>query len=72
MNLLTSRLRIFPIIDHFEPLGNPVKKLGSNLGQLGAENPVKPWSVMQSQAKRINEIAFLWLLRDQLSFPWFQ
>ena len=52
------------LIDHFERLGNR-EKLGSNLGQLGAENPVKPWSVTQSQAKRINEIALLLFLRDQ-------
>src|SRR6266576_6763196 len=41
------------------------KKLGSNLGQLSAENRVKRGSVTQSQAKRINEIAFPWLFRDQ-------
>ena len=41
------------------------KKLGLNLGQLSAENRVKPWSVTQSQAKRINEIALRCLLRDQ-------
>jgi hypothetical protein len=45
---------------------------GSNLGQLAAENRVKPWSGTQSQAKRINEIALLLFLRDQLSFPWLQ
>ena len=41
------------------------KKLGSNLGQITAENRVKPWSVTQNQAKRINGIAFLLLFRDQ-------
>src|SRR5882762_2412699 len=40
-------------------------KLGSKLGQISAENRIKPWSVTQSQAKRINEIALLWLFRDQ-------
>ena len=42
-----------------------MEKLGSNLGPITAENRVKPWSVTQNQAKRINDIAFLWLLRDQ-------
>jgi hypothetical protein len=41
------------------------EKLGSNLGQLAAENGVKPWSVTQSQAKRINDIAIPLLFRDQ-------
>jgi len=40
------------------------KKLESDLSQLSAENRVKRGSVTQSQAKRINEIAFLW------SFPY--
>jgi len=40
-------------------------KLGSDLGQLSAENGVKPRSETQNQAKRINEIVFPWLLRDQ-------
>ena len=44
---------------------NLCKKLGSNLGQLSAENGLKPGSVTQNQAKRINEIAFRWLFRDQ-------
>jgi len=35
------------------------------LGQITAENQVKPWSVTQNQAKRINDIAFPWLIRDQ-------
>ena len=43
------------------------KKLGSNLGQLSAENRVKRGSMTQSQAKRINEIAFPWLFRDQMA-----
>jgi len=34
------------------------EKVGSNLGQLAAENRVKPWSMTQSQGKRINEITF--------------
>jgi len=52
------------LTDHFERLGCR-EKLGSNLGQLAAKNRVKPWSVTQSQAKRINEIEFLLFLRDQ-------
>jgi hypothetical protein len=32
-------------------------KLGSKWVKLSAENRMKPWSVMQNQAKRINEIA---------------
>ena len=44
-------------------------KLGSDLGQLGAENGVKPRSETQNQAKRINEIVSPWLLRDQLASP---
>src|SRR5215470_2765183 len=36
-----------------------------NLGPIAAENRVKPRSETQNQAKRINEIVFLWLLRDQ-------
>ena len=56
------------LIDHFEGLESR-EKLGSDLGQLRAENRVKPWSVTQSQAKRINEIASLWFLRDQPPFP---
>src|ERR1035437_3043097 len=40
-------------------------RFGSNLGPIIAENRVKPWSVTQNQAKRINEIALRWLLRDQ-------
>ena len=35
------------------------------MGPLTAENRVKPWSETQNQAKRINEIVFLSLLRDQ-------
>lgn len=46
-------------------LENRKKKLGSNLSQLRAENRVKPWSLTQSQAKRINEIAFRLLFGDQ-------
>ncbi len=61
---LFSTLLAISLIDHCERLGRR-EKLGSNLGQLDAENRVKPWSVTQSQAKRINEIAFLWFLRDQ-------
>jgi len=41
------------------------RKLGSNLGQIPAENGLKLCSLTQSQAKRINEIALRWLLRDQ-------
>ena len=41
------------------------KKLGSNLGPIAAENRVKPRSETQNQAKRINEIVFLWMLRDR-------
>ena len=48
----------------FERLGSQ-EKLGSNLGQLAAENRVKAWSVTQSQAKRINEIVFPLFFRDQ-------
>ena len=40
-------------------------KLGSNLGAIAAKNRVKPWCETQNQAKRINEIVFLWMLRDQ-------
>ena len=47
-----------------EPRQIDPRKLGSNLGQLSAENGVKRGSVTQSQVKRINEIAFLWLFRD--------
>jgi hypothetical protein len=43
-----------------------MEKLGSNLGPITAENQVKPGSVTQNQAKRINEIALRWLLRDQV------
>jgi hypothetical protein len=42
-----------------------MEKLESNLGPITAENQVKPGSVTQNQAKRINEIALRWLLRDQ-------
>jgi hypothetical protein len=45
------------------------KKLGSNLGPIAAENRVKPRSETQNQAKRINEIVFLWMLRDQPPSP---
>jgi hypothetical protein len=41
------------------------RKVGSNLSQLSAENGVKPGCLTQSQAKRINEIAFSWLFREQ-------
>jgi hypothetical protein len=42
-----------------------MEKLGSNLGPITAENQVKLGSETQNQAKRINEIALHWLLRDQ-------
>jgi hypothetical protein len=42
-----------------------MEKLGSNLGPITAENQVKLGSETQNQAKRINEIALRWLLRDQ-------
>src|SRR5207249_656795 len=35
------------------------------MGPIAAENRVKPWSKTQNQAKRINKIVFLSLLRDQ-------
>src|SRR5207248_3947549 len=41
------------------------EKLESNLSQLRPENRVKRGSMTQSQAKRINEIVFPWLFRDQ-------
>ena len=40
-------------------------KLGSDLGPIIAENQLKLGSETQNQAKRINEIALLSLLRDQ-------
>jgi hypothetical protein len=42
-----------------------VRKLGSNLGPFTAENRIKPWSETQNQAKRINNIGYWSLLRDQ-------
>jgi len=42
-----------------------LKKLGSNLGPITAKNQLKPWSVTQNQAKRINKLVHLFLLRDQ-------
>jgi hypothetical protein len=42
-----------------------MEKLGSNLGPITAENQVKPWSVTQNQAKRINEIVLLLSFREQ-------
>src|SRR5215469_4651356 len=42
------------------------EKVGSNLGQLSAENQLRPRSMTQSQAKRINEIANPLLFRDQV------
>jgi hypothetical protein len=41
------------------------RKLGSNLGPFTAEYRVKPWSGTQNQAKRINNIGYWLLLRDQ-------
>jgi hypothetical protein len=41
------------------------RKLGSNLGPFTAEYRVKPWSETQNQAKRINNIGYRLLLRDQ-------
>jgi hypothetical protein len=43
-------------------------KLGSNLGPITAENLLKLGPVTQNQAKRINEIALRWLLRDKRFF----
>jgi hypothetical protein len=48
-----------------EHCGSDEKQLGSNLGPITAENQLKLGSVTQNQAKRINEIALRWLLRDQ-------
>jgi hypothetical protein len=42
-----------------------VGKVGSNLGPFTAEYRVKPWSETQNQAKRINNIGYWLLLRDQ-------
>ena len=41
------------------------RKLGSNLGPFTAEYRVKPWSGTQNQAKRINNMGYWLLLRDQ-------
>ena len=65
----------FGVIDPVIPISPSIqapKKLGSNLGPISAENQVKPWYETQSQAKRINKIVLLWLLRDQLLRPHFQ
>ena len=51
--------------------GEAGEKPGSK-GQLAMEDPVKSWSVTQSQAKRINEIQLLLFLRNHGSFPRFQ
>ena len=46
-------------------LSDQHQELGSNLGPFTAEHRVKPWSETQNQAKRINNIGYRLLLRDQ-------
>jgi hypothetical protein len=59
------KIAIIRLIEVSIPRQIDSKKLGSNLSQLRPENRVKPGCLTQSQAKRINEIAFRWLFRDQ-------
>ena len=50
---------------HDKKTESGMAKLGSNLGQISAENGIKPYCQTQNQAKRINEIVFRCFFRDQ-------